>query len=107
MPFPLPPTAEQDEIVRRVDALFAVAYQIEARFEKARAHVDRLTQAVLAKAFRGELVPTEHALAEAEGRDYESATELLARIQAGGSTANGALKKGRARKSKPKKSQQR
>jgi type I restriction enzyme, S subunit len=92
------PIAEQQEIVRRVDALFAVADQIEARFERARAHVDRLTQAVLAKAFRGELVPTEHALAAAEGRDYESATQLLARIQATAASpsspsTNGAPKK--------------
>jgi len=33
------------------------------------------------KAFRGELVPTEHALAEREGREYETAEELLFRIR--------------------------
>jgi len=42
--------------------------------------VDSLTQAILAKAFRGELVPTEFELAKAEGRSFESAEELLERI---------------------------
>ena len=53
----LPPPAEQQEIVRRVKALFALADQIEERYAKAKAHVEKLTQAILAKAFRGELVP--------------------------------------------------
>jgi type I restriction enzyme S subunit len=35
----------------------------------------------LAKAFRGELAPTEAELARREGRPYESASELLARIK--------------------------
>jgi restriction endonuclease S subunit len=48
---------EQQEIVRRVEALFALADQIEARYTKAKAHVEKLTQSILAKAFRGELVP--------------------------------------------------
>ena len=79
--FPLPPLSEQQEIVRRVEKLFAFADQIEARLRQAQTHVDRITQSLLAKAFRGELVPTEHTLATAEGRDYENATELLSRIQ--------------------------
>jgi type I restriction enzyme, S subunit len=41
-----------------------------------------LTQAILAKAFRGELVPTEAELARREGREYEPAAALLARIRA-------------------------
>jgi hypothetical protein len=43
--------------------------------------VDKLTQSVLAKAFAGALVPTEAELAEHEDRSFESAEELLARIQ--------------------------
>jgi type I restriction enzyme S subunit len=54
---PLPPLAEQQEFVRRVEALFALADQIEARYAKAKAPVEKLTQSILAKAFRGELVP--------------------------------------------------
>jgi type I restriction enzyme S subunit len=60
---PVPPALEQLEIVRRVEALFQVADQIEARYQKALGQVDKLTQSVLAKAFRGELVPTEAELA--------------------------------------------
>jgi len=36
---------------------------------------------VLAKAFRGELVPTEAELARREGREYEPASVLLERIR--------------------------
>ena len=39
------------------------------------------TQSILARAFRGELVPTEAELARAEHRDYESAEQLLLRIR--------------------------
>ena len=38
---------EQQQIVRRVEALFALADQIEARFEKAQAQVDKLTASLL------------------------------------------------------------
>lgn len=47
---------EQAEIVRRVEALFALADRIEASLNTARTHVKRLAPRVLAKAFRGELV---------------------------------------------------
>jgi type I restriction enzyme S subunit len=47
---------------------------------------DRLTQAILATAFRGELVPTEAELARREGRSYEPAGELLGRTGAGRAT---------------------
>src|SRR6266508_978767 len=40
--FSLPPPVAQDEIVRRVGALFALADQIEARYAKAKAHVGKL-----------------------------------------------------------------
>jgi restriction endonuclease S subunit len=56
-PIPLPNLAEQQEIVRRVEALFETADALEARYQKAKAHVDKLKQSILAKAFRGELVP--------------------------------------------------
>lgn len=38
----LPPLSEQKEIVRQVDALFAVADSMEARYHKAKASVDKL-----------------------------------------------------------------
>ncbi|GDX11687.1 hypothetical protein LBMAG57_34590 [Verrucomicrobiota bacterium] len=56
-PVAIPSFPEQQEIVRRVEALFAFADRIEARLTEARAQVERLTPATLAKAFRGELVP--------------------------------------------------
>ncbi len=77
----LPTLCEQREIVRRVDALFKLADAIERRVVVATARADKLTQAILAKAFHGELVPTEAELARQEGREYETAAELLARIQ--------------------------
>ncbi|MBE4049648.1 type I restriction endonuclease subunit S [Vibrio parahaemolyticus] len=57
LPVPLPPKEEQKEIVRLVDQYFAFADTIEAQVKKAQARVDNLTQSILAKAFRGELVP--------------------------------------------------
>jgi type I restriction enzyme S subunit len=77
----LPSLEEQHEIVRRVEALFKLADAIEKRVEAATKRADKLTQAILAKAFRGELVPTEAELARREGREYEPASILLARIR--------------------------
>ncbi|MCI0377722.1 MAG: restriction endonuclease subunit S [Gemmataceae bacterium] len=77
----LPPLPEQREIVRRVEALFKLADAIEKRVAAATARAEKLTQAILAKAFRGELVPTEAELARREGRDYEPASALLDRIR--------------------------
>jgi type I restriction enzyme S subunit len=90
--FPLPPLPEQDEIVRRVSALFALADKIEARLAAATAAVNRITQSVLAKAFRGELVETEASLARREGRDYEPAAKLLERVRAAAATEPSAQK---------------
>jgi type I restriction enzyme S subunit len=79
---PLAPLPEQHEIVRRVEALFRLADAIEKRVAAGAARADKLTQAILAKAFKGELVPTEAELARREGRAYEPASALLARIKA-------------------------
>ncbi len=70
---PLPPLPEQNEIVRRVESLFALADQIETRYAKVKTHVDRLTQSILAKAFRGDLVP--------QDPNDEPASVLLERIR--------------------------
>jgi type I restriction enzyme S subunit len=82
IPVPLPLLAEQREIVRRVEALFALAGVIEERVSAASLRVDKIIQAILAKAFRGELVPTEAELARQEGRKCEPAADLLERIRA-------------------------
>ena len=54
---PVPPIEEQCEIVRRVEKLFAFADRLEERLSQAQEAVQKLTPALLAKAFRGELVP--------------------------------------------------
>lgn len=54
---PLPTLDEQREIVRRVETLFKLADRLEAGYTTARAQAQRLTPLLLAKAFRGELVP--------------------------------------------------
>jgi type I restriction enzyme S subunit len=79
---PLPAPKEQSEIVRRVERLFKLADAAERRVAAASARADRIAAAVLAKAFRGELVPTEAELARREGREYEPASVLLERIRA-------------------------
>lgn len=76
----VPPLAEQEEIVRRVEGLFAFADRIESRFFKAQAQVDKIAQSLLATAFRGELVPTEAELARRKGRAYEDAASLVGRL---------------------------
>ncbi|MEY4807434.1 MAG: hypothetical protein RLZZ206_1823 [Cyanobacteriota bacterium] len=57
LPLFLPSLEEQQEICRRAQDLFTLADQLEGRLISARKVVDRLTPALLAKAFRGELVP--------------------------------------------------
>ena len=83
MPVPTPPLAEQQEIVRWMERLFRFADAVEVRVAAAMAQADRLSQAVLDKAFRGELAPTESELARLEGRSYEPAWVLLSRIKSG------------------------
>jgi type I restriction enzyme S subunit len=56
MSIPLPPLAEQHEIVRRVGMLFKRADAIEREVEAASRRCDAMTQAILAKAFKGDLV---------------------------------------------------
>jgi hypothetical protein len=82
IPVPVPPLEEQREIVRRIGALFKLADLIEKRVVAASSRAGKLSQAILAKAFRGELVPTEAELARREGREYEPASVLLERIKA-------------------------
>lgn len=75
---PLPPLSEQQEIVRCVVALFALANATEKRVQVASERADKLTQGMLAKAFRGELVPTDAELARQQ--DRETAPALPQRV---------------------------
>lgn len=79
-PILLPPLPEQDEIVRRVERLFNRADALERRVTAALSQVVKLPQAILSRAFTGELVQTEAELARTEGRSFEAAEQLLARI---------------------------
>lgn len=89
LPVPVPPAAEAREIVRLISAAFARADRLEAEAARARALLDRLETAILAKAFRGELVP--------QDPNDEPASVLLDRIRAGRAAAP-KPKRGRARK---------
>jgi len=77
--FTMPPLPEQNEIVSRVEQLFAIADQLEAKVASAQNRIDRLTQSILAKAFRGELEP--------QDPNDEPASVLLVRIKAQRATA--------------------
>jgi type I restriction enzyme S subunit len=84
---PIPSVQEQEEISRHVEFLLALADQLEARLTSARKIVDRLTPALLAKAFRGELVP--------QDPSDEPASVLLERIRAARQAEAGAGKPSR------------
>lgn len=74
VPISMPGIDEQKEIALRVESLLALADKLEARYITARGMMDKLAPALLAKAFRGELVP--------QGPNDEPADQLLARIRA-------------------------
>lgn len=70
----VPPVKEQHEIVRRVETLFAFVDRLEAHYNACRAQVESMIPALLAKSFRGELVP--------QDPSDEPAEKLLERIRA-------------------------
>lgn len=70
----LAPLAEQHEIVRRIEAAFAKIDRLAAEAKRALELTDRLDEKILAKAFRGELVP--------QDPNDEPASVLLDRIRA-------------------------
>ena len=72
---PFPQTNdERREVVRRIDTAFAWVDRLASETTSARKLIDHLDQAVLAKAFRGELVP--------QDPNDEPASLLLERIKA-------------------------
>ncbi|WKL22630.1 restriction endonuclease subunit S [Agrobacterium tumefaciens] len=71
---PLPSEEEQVEMKRLMDVAFARADRLEAEAARARKLLDRLESTILAKAFRGELVP--------QNPNDEPAEKLLKRIRA-------------------------
>jgi len=89
---PLPGFKEQKEIVHRVEALFSKADQLQEKLNAAKSGVDKLTPTILAKAFRGELVP--------QDPNDEPAELLLQRIRAEQEAHAAKPKKGRQRRKK-------
>ncbi len=79
----IPPLEEQQEIAQRVEASFAQADMLEAPYESLKAKIEKLPQALLAKAYRGELIP--------QDPTDESASVLLQKIKA--EAAKGGKKK--------------
>jgi len=83
----LPPVDEQREIVAQIETGLAEIDRLAAEAAAARRLLDRLDQAILAKAFRGELVPQDPA--------DEPAGVLLQRILAERAAAPGSAQRGR------------
>ncbi|GAB4053578.1 restriction endonuclease subunit S [Spirosoma litoris] len=74
LPFPKISLVEQQEIVSKIETSLAQADALEAQYQSLKAKIDKLPQALLAKAFRGELVPQDPA--------DEPASVLLEKIKA-------------------------
>lgn len=92
LPVPLCSMLEQKEIVRRVEAAFRWIDRLAVEATSARKLIDKLDLAVLAKAFRGELVP--------QDPNDEPASVLLERIRAERETAPAAKpRRGRGKRS--------
>lgn len=73
-PIPMPPLSEQEEIVRLVDNALDAAHKLTLAVESEAARLRDLDQAILSKAFRGELITQ-------DPKD-EPASVLLERIRA-------------------------
>ena len=71
--FPLAPPTEAAEIARQINRLFDWIDRLAAEASSARRLVDCLDEAILAKAFRGELVP--------QDPNDEPASVLLERLR--------------------------
>ena len=87
IPLPLPPLPEQHRIVAAIETHLTRLDAAVAALERARARLKRYRAAVLKAACEGRLVPTEAHLARTDGRPYEPAPALLARIQEARATA--------------------
>ena len=77
----LPSIQEQNEIVRRIEQLFAYADKIEQQVNTALEKVNHLPQSILAKAFRGELTAQWRAKNPDLITGENSAASLLEKIQ--------------------------
>ena len=78
----LPPLPEQRRIVAEIEKQFTRLETAETALKRVETNLKRCRASVLKAACEGKLVPTEAELAEAEGRGYEPADQLLERILA-------------------------
>jgi type I restriction enzyme S subunit len=72
LPIAIPPKSEQEEIFDLVNKYLSLADRVEQFCQKAKDNVYRLTQSILTKAFRGELIP--------QNPNDEPASILLKRV---------------------------
>jgi type I restriction enzyme S subunit len=80
LPIPVPPIAEQRQIVAEIEKQFTRLEAGVAAMRRVQANLKRYRASVLKAACEGRLVPTEAELARADDRSYEAADQLLARI---------------------------
>jgi type I restriction enzyme S subunit len=77
---PIAPLPEQQRIIRGLDEQLARLDAAVVALKRVQGNLKRYRGSVLKAACEGRLVPTEAELARAEGRDYETGEQLLARI---------------------------
>jgi len=90
----LPSIEEQQEIIKRVENLFSIIAHLETHYQAAINFVNTLSSVLLAKAFRGELVP--------QNPNDEPADVLLDRIRAERAAAEKEEKTKRVTGAKPR-----
>ena len=83
---------EQQEIVTRVESLLAQADAIEKQYESLKAKIDNLPQALLHKAFKGEL--TEQLESDGDARELLKEIEMLRKAQHDKGKKSGKVVKG-------------
>jgi type I restriction enzyme S subunit len=81
-PLVLAPVPEQHRIVAAIESYVTRLDYAVASLERVERNLKRYRASILSAAVEGRLVPTEAALARAEGRGYEPASVLLERILA-------------------------
>lgn len=79
---PVPGLDEQDRVVAAIETQLSRLDAAVATLRRVKANLKRARASVLKAAVEGRLVPTEAALAFAEGREFEPASVLLERILA-------------------------